>query len=164
MLGGMGTASNFFNQYGGYLFFGVLVIDVVLLVLVVTMQKKLKKIFRGGSMDLDEVVLTLQRLQDGSHRTEEDLDQRVAFLEEALPKDIRRVGLVRYNPFSDAGGDQSFALALLNDHRDGVVISSLYGREMNRIYAKPVEKGSSKYQLSDEERQAIERAFIANTK
>lgn len=110
-------------------------------------------------MDLERVVLQLRDQQSAEAKSAEQTTHRVAALEAALPKDLRRVGLVRYNPFSDAGGDQSFALALLNDHKDGIVISSLYGREMNRVYAKPVEKGGSKYQLSGEERQAIEQAM-----
>lgn len=151
----------FFNQYGGYFSLALVVVDVVLVVWLVMVHKKMRSIFRGGSMNLDEVVLTLQRTQDTLRAGEEDLGRRVAHVEKELPRDIRRVGLVRYNPFSDAGGDQSFALALLNDHKDGIVLSSLYGREINRMYAKPIEKGTSKYQLSDEERQAIERAMAS---
>ena len=149
----------FFNQYGGYFSVVFLLVDVVLIVWVVVVHKKMRSIFRGGSMNLDEVVLTLQRNGDVLRNEQQDLGRRLAVVEKELPRDIRRVGLVRYNPFSDAGSDQSFALALLNDHKDGIVLSSLYGREINRVYAKPIEKGASKYQLSDEERQAIERAM-----
>jgi len=72
---------------------------------------------------------------------------------------LQRVGLVRFNPFGDTGGNQSFALALLNDHGDGVVISSLHSRESTRIYGKPVKKFlEAGFEFSTEEKQAIAHA------
>ena len=72
---------------------------------------------------------------------------------------IQHVGLVRFNPFEDTGSDQSFALALLDEGRDGVVISSLHGRSNTRLFAKPVSGGESAHTLSDEELQAIRLAI-----
>jgi hypothetical protein len=72
---------------------------------------------------------------------------------------IQRVGLIRYNPFGDIGGDQSFTIALLDAYNNGAVISSLHSKEGTRIYAKPIEKGESSYQLSDEEKQAVKKAI-----
>jgi hypothetical protein len=71
---------------------------------------------------------------------------------------VQKVGIVRFNPFSEVGGDQSFSIALLNGNDDGVVITSLYSREDNRVYGKPIKGGGSEYLLSDEEKEAIERA------
>jgi hypothetical protein len=69
---------------------------------------------------------------------------------------IQRVGLIRFNPFDEVGGNQSFALALLNDHGDGVVISSLHSRETTRLYGKPVKNfAESGFDFSDEEKQAV---------
>ena len=68
---------------------------------------------------------------------------------------IQHVGVVRFNPFKDMGGDQSFSIALLNAHKDGLVISSLFTESGVRIYAKSIKNGESKYQLSEEEKQAI---------
>lgn len=72
---------------------------------------------------------------------------------------LQHVGLVRFNPFEDTGSDQSFAIALLDDRRDGIVISSLHGRGQTRVFAKPVEGGVSRHALSDEETQAIRIAL-----
>jgi len=69
------------------------------------------------------------------------------------------LGVVRFNPFSDVGGDQSFAIALVDGHGNGVVISSLYGRHDIKVYAKPLKKWESEYTLTDEEKQAIAHAF-----
>jgi hypothetical protein len=74
-------------------------------------------------------------------------------------RSIQHIGLVRYNPFEDTGSDQSFAIALLDDDRDGVVLSSLHGRANTRIFAKPVTDGASAHNLSDEETQAIRIAL-----
>ena len=68
---------------------------------------------------------------------------------------LQHIGLVRFNPFEETGGNQSFALALLDAAGDGWVISSLHGRSNTRIFAKPVTNGSSPHNLSDEETQAI---------
>jgi hypothetical protein len=76
-----------------------------------------------------------------------------------MPSVIRHVGLVRFSPFHDTGGAQSFALALLDSRGDGVVITALHSRNDSRLYAKPVERGNSSYSLTPEEREAMQRAL-----
>ena len=76
-------------------------------------------------------------------------------------RSLRRVGLVRYQAYHDVGGDHSFALALLDQGGDGVVLNSLYHRDRCRVYAKPVSGWRSSITLTDEEREAIERARVA---
>jgi hypothetical protein len=85
----------------------------------------------------------------------EELDRLYAQLESRSRGSLQHVGVVRFNPFEDTGSDQSFAIALLDDRRDGIVLSSLHGRGQTRVFAKPVEGGESTHQLSDEEAQAI---------
>ncbi|MEW6523548.1 MAG: DUF4446 family protein [Bacillota bacterium] len=74
---------------------------------------------------------------------------------------LQNVALVRFNAFADTGSDLSFALALLDGEGNGVVITSLFGRDESRIYAKPVEKSGSSYPLGAEEKLAISRAMMA---
>ena len=74
-------------------------------------------------------------------------------------RSLQHIGLVRFNPFDDTGSDQSFAIALLDDQRDGVVLSSLHGRANTRVFAKPVADGTSPHNLSDEEQEAIRIAL-----
>ena len=83
------------------------------------------------------------------------LEQLHARLTDRSATSIQHIGLVRFNPFADTGSDQSFAIALLDDRRDGIVISSLHGRSNTRVFAKPVENGASSHALSEEETQAI---------
>ncbi|MDO8522806.1 MAG: DUF4446 family protein [bacterium] len=150
----------YFNQYVFYFVAALFIFDVLFAVWIFGVKKNLKKIFKSGNTDMEKVLLELRRNEIAFEEALKEIIKRVKDVEEELPRDLRRVGLVRYNPFSGtgAGGDQSFALALLNESNDGVVVSSLYGREMNRVYAKLIKNGKSNYQLTGEEVQAIAEA------
>ncbi len=90
------------------------------------------------------------------------LDELATFsanLHKLSSRGLTRVGLVRFNPFNDKGGDQSFCLAALNRHLDGFVISAIHSRTGARLYAKDIAQGKSKHHLSDEEMRAIQKAM-----
>jgi HAMP domain-containing protein len=110
----------------------------------------------GGSL---EAVLEdhVGQVQQATRRVQE-LDTLVMRLERNNRTHLQRVGFLRFNPFRDTGGDQSFALALADEGGSGVVISSLHSREVTRVYAKPLVAWQTSYQLTDEEREAIKRA------
>jgi hypothetical protein len=115
----------------------------------------------GGN--LDEVLEAhAQAVRTATERVE-DLARRTDRMEAASLTHLQRFGFLRFNPFRDAGGDQSFALAAADLHGNGVVISSLHGRDGTRIYGKPLVAWSSAYPLTDEERQAIEKAKAPET-
>lgn len=99
---------------------------------------------------LDKVLAVANDLDDLTARTE--------VLERDLRRTFSRVGLVRYNPFEETGGNQSFALALLDEEGNGWVLSSLHARTGTRVYAKAIAAGRSDTALSDEESDAIRRA------
>ena len=124
------------------------------------LRRRLRTIFAGaGEQGLDEI---LDRLLRDMERTGQRLDAVNSLqleLSGLLQKAIQRVGVVRFNPFPDAGGDQSFAIALLDSEGTGLVVSSLHSRTETRVYAKPVANGRSRYSLSDEEQDAIQRAL-----
>jgi hypothetical protein len=71
---------------------------------------------------------------------------------------IQKVGLVRFNPFKETGGNQSFSLALLDENDSGVIITSLYSRGESRFYGKTIVNGQSEYILSQEEKEALDLA------
>ncbi len=71
---------------------------------------------------------------------------------------VQKVAILRFNPFQEQGGDQSFSIALLDGQDSGVIITSLHSQQENRVYAKPIEQGKSKYPLSAEEEQVLSRA------
>jgi hypothetical protein len=87
----------------------------------------------------------------------------VSALDAAVTGSVQNVGLVRFNPFQDTGGDQSFALALLDKKGDGVVISSLHSRTSTRMYARPIKGGAANSSLSGEEAQAVQQAMGKET-
>ena len=89
----------------------------------------------------------------------EAVDRLARRLEKAAYFSLQHMGMVRYNPFQDTGGDQSFAVALVDGHGNGVVLSSLHARDVTRVYAKPLQKWESTYSLTDEEKQAIALAY-----
>lgn len=104
--------------------------------------------------DVKEVLDKFGKLEERFERLSSDLSK----LKEEDKLSVQRVGIVRFNPFSESGGDQSFSIALLNGKNDGIVITSLYARGENRVYGKPIKDGKSEYQLSEEEKTAIAKA------
>lgn len=105
--------------------------------------------------DLKEILSQFNDLKKNLKELFEDLEK----LKEESRFSIQKIGIIRFNPFSEVGSDQSFAVALLDGNNNGCVITGLYTREGNRIYAKPVTGGKSQYFLSKEEEQAIEKAI-----
>lgn len=90
------------------------------------------------------------------------IEQALADLKEIQKDSIQKIGLVRYNPFADNGGNLSFSMAILDARNNGVVITSMHGREQNRIYAKPILAGKSEFTLTAEEAKAITSSKIIN--
>lgn len=89
------------------------------------------------------------------------ISAEIASLQDAVRRSVQRIGLVRFDAFEDMGGQLSFAAALLDANGDGIVLSAINGRAETRMYAKPVEAGASKANLSSEEEEAIRRALGA---
>ena len=120
----------------------------------------LRKLTKGVTKkDLKTVLENLLKDFDKQTKQTEKLIKIAEELEKESLYNIQKVGLVRYNPFAETGGDQSFCLSLLDGKDSGLVISSLHSRDTTRIYAKPVRKGKAAgYDLSAEEKQAIKRA------
>ena len=89
----------------------------------------------------------------------EDLTKEIEKLKHENVYSIQKIGLVRFNPFAETGGNQSFSLAVLDGEDSGVVLTSLHSREITRVYSKAVNKGKAEgYELSAEEKQAIKNA------
>jgi len=118
--------------------------------------RKNKKEPRGLKEALDELKKLKKQL--------EGLSQETLDLKEKNRFSLQRVGIVRFNPFNEVGSNQSFSAALMDENNNGLVITSLYSREENRVYGKPIKNGVSEYSLSDEEKRAIEEAKKQNVK
>jgi hypothetical protein len=111
----------------------------------------------GGN--LEAVLAASLEKVDTVARELDELTARAAILEGAQRRSFQRAGLVRYNPFEETGGNQSFALALLDARGDGWVLSSLHARSGTRVYAKAITAGRAESGLSGEESAAIEQAM-----
>jgi hypothetical protein len=116
-----------------------------------------------GPIQMDDV---LRGVLEGQSRQIQRLEAAVRSLsatdrrqEELIEGAVRRVGVVRYDAFEDVGGRLSFSCAMLDDHGNGVVMTSINGRQDTRVYAKPILDGGSRYNLSIEEEEAIRQAL-----
>jgi len=89
------------------------------------------------------------------------INSKNAEIEEKMTKCIQKVSIVRFNPYGEVGGNQSFAIALLDKHLSGVMILSLYARDGVRVYSKPIKEGKSEYKLSKEEEEALSLIHIS---
>ena len=124
-------------------------------------EKRLKRFFAGKeAKDLEDTIVTLHndiaQLKKAKENTEKDL----AVINTKLRKSIRGLETVRFNPFPDQGGNQSFAIGMLNEDGDGVVFSSLYSRERMSIFAKPIKNNKSEFELTAEEKEALTKAKV----
>ena len=142
--------------------------NILLLILYFCNILKLKKINKnyktfmkkiGNGNNIDEMLKNyINKVDEVSDKNEEivnyckTIDNRISLC-------IKKVGMVRYSAFKDTGSDLSFALTLLNDKNDGVILNGIYSREMSNIYAKQVIDGKCSNKLSEEERQALEIAI-----
>src|SRR5581483_6121670 len=124
------------------------------------LRRRLRRVLPGGEqVSLDEVLSRqLERIDRLAARIDA-LNKLHHELEAITQRAIQKVGIVRYNPFADTGGDHSFAIALLDSGGNGLVVSSLHGRTETRVFAKPIQSGRSRYPLSDEEQDAIRKAL-----
>lgn len=119
------------------------------------LQKNVAKLFGGGETDGDTQKDVIRRITKTETKLEE-LEPRVIMLESIADISIQKIGFLRFNPFHNTGGDQSFIIILLDRKDNGVVFSSLYMREGVRTYAKEIVQGKSKHPLSEEEKKILE--------
>ena len=134
---------------------------IVLLVKLFSINKKYKtfinKLGNGNNIeeDLENYMYRVERVE----KQNAEIRGLINAIDTNMANCIQKIGIVRYNAFKDTGSDLSFALAMLDEKNNGVVLNGIYSREMSNIYAKPVENGKSTYTISEEEQQAIQKAM-----
>ncbi|MGO4539123.1 DUF4446 family protein [Paenibacillus sp. 2TAB19] len=111
-----------------------------------------------GITNFEDVIVEMKDGLNKQAQTIERLQTQLATVEQALPQQKGRVGVLRYNAFAEQGSDLSFSIAIVNESNDGAVLSGIHSRENTYVYAKPIEKGESPYPLTPEERKAIQTA------
>lgn len=130
-----------------------------------SLNKKYKKFMEklGNGKNIEEDLETYMYRVEKVEKQNMEITNYMRNIEKDLTKCIQKIGIVRYSAFKDTGSDLSFTLALLDEHNDGVVLNGIYSREMSNIYAKPVKAGKSTYTMSEEEKQAVQKAMNSET-
>ena len=113
----------------------------------------------GNGNNIEEMLKHYMTSVEKVEKEQQELANYSVQIDKKMEKCIQKVGMVRYNAFQDTGSNLSFALAILDENNNGVVLNGIYSREMSNIYAKAVEKGTSIHTLSEEEKEAIQKAI-----
>lgn len=150
-----------------FIVIGMAVIMLIMLIILINqamklsyMKKRYKKMMSGvDGANLERLLMG--HIDEVKHVVEENqrIDAENHRIDELLQTAITRVGVVRFSAFKDMGSDLSYAVALLDSHNNGVVLSSIFGREDSRSYVKPIEAGQSTYTMTEEESQALREAM-----
>ena len=140
----------------------ILLLAFIILIVKVSSSNKRYKNFMiklGNGKNIEEDLESYMYRVDKVEKQNGEINSYLKLLDEDVKKCIQKVGIVRYSAFKDTGSDLSFALALLDENDDGILLNGIYSREMSNIYAKPVECGKSTYTVSEEEQLAINKAI-----
>ena len=154
---------NNINDYTIWIALAVVCLSVVTLILIINyiiLSKKLKILTKGvKEKDLYELI---ERYYDKVDQSKEELAgklEELEILKERLSKSIQKFNIIRYKAFEDVGGDLSFSIAMLDEKDDGMILTGIHARDFNGIYAKHIKNGESKYDLSSEEKEALDGAL-----
>jgi hypothetical protein len=145
----------------------VLILSIVAIAIAVFSQAQIRGLQRrfadalGGNNgeSLETTLIThLEQVRQVDSRLS-DLEREYKRLSITGGLASQKISIVRFNPFGDTGGDQSFSLAVLDAQDSGYVLTSIHGRQGTRVYVKPIDLGTSKYTLSAEEHKALNQAI-----
>ena len=163
----MNIIGNFITANMEGLLLGVIILSIITLIVFISVNLKLSKIAKkykeltkgvDGS-NLEDLLLHQTKSLENVQEEIVELKHSVTQLEQDSCQMISKVYSKRYNAFPEMGSDLSFSVVFLNDKNTGVVLTSIYGREENRVYLKPIVEGKSSYPLSPEEKEIIVKAF-----
>lgn len=164
----MKEISNFIGQYNLEIILGLslglilsLILGLASLITSLRTRKKYKKLLMGkDGLDIEGLLMETGENIGEILKDLQGLKNQIEGLETKQAFGLQKVGFVRYNAFSDMGSELSYSIALLDNFKNGFVLTSIYGRDHATTYAKPIKFGKSKYPLSVEEIQAIDRAIM----
>ena len=123
------------------------------------LNKKISVLFGSDAAgDQDEMKENIIRRVTRLEMRADEIEPRVDVLEKIAKISVQKIGFLRFNPFQDTGGDNSFVIVLLDQEKNGIILSSLYTRDGVRVFAKKVEHGRTRYPLIDEEKKVLEEA------
>lgn len=157
---------NSINEFMPYIIIGMAVIILLLFIVNLSLFKiigrvedKYRRLMKGtNSKNLEEMLLERIDSIDEVKEISEKAINECEKLEIKMKECIQKVAIMRYKAFEDVGSDLSFSIAMLDDKNDGVILTGIYGRQESTTYAKPVDKGISRYDLSEEELYVLNEA------
>ena len=158
---------NTINNYSTLIIIALLVITIVLIVITILLlnsvnklERKYKKLMRGtNNKNLEELINSKLDEIDKSKISANEALEKYELLKNKMKDCVNKVAIMRYKAFEDVGSDLSFSIAILDDHNDGVMITNIYSRHDSTTYAKPIDKGISRYDLSEEESYVLKEAI-----
>jgi hypothetical protein len=154
------TIAAYLTTAAPYLALAACVLALVAVVLELSLRRRFKRLALGRSGSVEESVAIIMRDLKELQGFRVELEKYLKLAEARLRGSMSGLGVVRFNPFGGVGqgGNQSSAIALIDETGTGVVLSTLYSRDRVAVYAKPVEAHTSSYELTAEEKEAIDKA------
>ena len=132
----------------------------IILCWILIIEIRLKRIFSGfKAKNMESLIAELTKKTKELEEERKKTELQMTSIDKRLAQSIRNIETVRFNPFPQVGGNQSFAMSLLNDEGNGVVISSLYSRDRTSLFAKPIKAGQSEFELTKEEKNVLKKSI-----
>lgn len=169
------TLSNYITMFSKFILenvdkmlLGAMIVSLLILAVFIRVNIKLSKVIKSynnlmegvDGKNLEDILLYHAEELKNMRYEQEALGHKVDYLEEENLHMIKKVYSKRYDAFSGMGGGLSFSVALLNQKNTGVIITSIYGRDENRVYLKPIIEGKSEYNLAPEEQEIVSKAIL----
>ncbi|EGT3615488.1 DUF4446 family protein [Clostridium perfringens] len=163
----MENVLNILTQYSNYITIGLIILVLIQFILLIVafrslskVEKKFRRIMRGANnKNLEELINSyLDKVEEVKKDSAETVETN-KMLKVQLEKCTQKVSVIRYKAFEDVGSDLSFSVALLDGENNGVILTGIYGRDYSTTYAKPIDKGISRYDLSEEELHVLNAAM-----
>lgn len=154
--------SNYYVEF----ILGLSILPLLLLIYIIVASVRTRKLIKNYNklvrgikgINIEDLLIEINQDIDKINKDINFIEQKISQIETKLSFAIRRVGFMRYNAFDDMGSQLSFSLALLDDFKNGIVLTSIYGREDTVTYCKEIKDGTSNIPLSAEEIIVLERA------
>lgn len=151
------------NGFQIYIIAALIILIIILFIMLIVIFKSLsrledryRKFMRGvDNKNLEELILSyLDKIDEAKAETKE-MKEIYKEISVKVKKCVQKVSIVRFRAFEDVGSDLSFSISMLDENNDGVIITGIYGRNESTTYAKPIDRGISRYELSQEENQVL---------
>lgn len=163
----MESLKSIISYYYIELLIGLSIIVILLIFFVIISQYKTNKLAKKYNLlvngikdvNIEDLLISINKDINEINRDINLIDKNIDEIETKLSFAIKRVGFIRYNAFDDMGSQLSFSIALLDDFKNGFILTSIFGRESNVCYGKPIKNGTSNIPLSAEEIIALDRAI-----